>query len=98
MSRPCEVCSSPDARPELRERDPGGTRRLLVEERIVSLCDEHAAQYRLSNLSTLSELRSLFAEEGGNRSLIARRSPLDRRIFPARPEGRRRDAGRRSSD
>jgi hypothetical protein len=40
----------------------------------------------------------LFREEAGNRSLVSRRAPLDRRQFPMRPEGRRRTSGRRATD
>jgi hypothetical protein len=49
-------------------------------------------------VESLSELRRLFRESGGKRSLLERRQELDRRVFPARPEGRRRNGGRRSSD
>ncbi len=76
----------------------GKTRRLLVGERIVSLCDDHAESVRDADPGNISELRQLFPEPEGKRSLVGRRSPLDRRIFPARPEGRRRSAGRRHDD
>jgi hypothetical protein len=87
MSRACEVCSS-----KLR------IRRVLVQDRVVALCDEHAAEVRVSGASTLEALCALFPETGGQRSRIDRRSPLDRRVFPPRPEGRRRSAGRRAHD
>ena len=82
-----------------RPAEPRGKiRRLLIEERIVSLCETHAARYRVSGKSTLFELSTMFLEEGGRRSLVMRRAPLDRRVFPARPEGRRRNGGRRGTD
>jgi hypothetical protein len=70
----------------------------LVDERIVSLCEAHAARYRSSGTTSLTELSAMFREDSGRRSLITRRAPLDRRVFPARPEGRRRNAGRRRTD
>ena len=87
MSRPCEVC-----------RAPRKIRRVLVEDRLVALCDEHAAELSLSGTRSVAELRTLFPEEGGLRSRVGRRAPLDRRVFPPRPEGRRRNQGRRKSD
>jgi hypothetical protein len=73
-------------------------RRVLVGERIVALCDAHADQVRASRAGATDELRAMFMEPGGERSLVGRRSPLDRRVFPARPEGRRRSGGRRRDD
>ena len=73
-------------------------RRILIEDRVVALCEPHAVQVRAAAPSTVAELRGLFLERGGKRALIERRAPLDRRIFPARPEGRRARAGRRSGD
>ncbi len=37
-------------------------------------------------------------ETDGRRSLVTRRSPVDRRVFPPRPEGRRLAVGRRTID
>jgi hypothetical protein len=96
MSRRCEVCQSDQG--EHQAVGSQRLRRILIGERIVALCDEHASLYRLYGAGTLNELRLLFAEPSGKRSLISRRSPVDRRIFPARPEGRRRSVGRRRSD
>jgi hypothetical protein len=98
MTRCCEICASRQGKPPARLSSPGKIRRVLVEERIVSLCEEHAARYRLSGCTTVSELYALFPETNGRRSLISRRAPLDRRVFPARPEGRRHNVGRRTSD
>jgi hypothetical protein len=100
MQRPCEVCSGLQkigvidedhaARPKIR--------RVLIGDRIVALCDAHANQVKASHAPDTRALRAMFMEPGGERSLIGRRSPLDRRIFPARPEGRRRSDGRRRED
>jgi hypothetical protein len=98
MAIRCEVCGqlsrSEPGNPALRAR----IRRLLVEDRVVRLCDEHAARFRLSGGATLAALRALFPEPSGRRSLVERRTPLDRRAFPPRPEGRRRGDGRRDGD
>jgi hypothetical protein len=73
-------------------------KRVLVERRIVALCAEHADKALDLGVETIDELRAAFGEHPGKRSLVDRRSPLDRRIFPARPEGRRRSLGRRATD
>jgi hypothetical protein len=73
-------------------------RRVVMESRIVALCDEHADAVRESGVTTVAELRALFVEQICGRSYVDRRSPLDRRVFPPRPEGRRRNQGRRNSD
>lgn len=111
--RPCEICSAlassetdglgaPTlAGPSLNHgsEQPGErTRRVLIEDRLLSLCDEHAAEIQLHRVDSIAELRELFRERYGNRSLVLRRSPLDRRVFPPRPEGRRLSDGRRASD
>ena len=70
----------------------------MVEERIVALCERHAAALAAAEPETLQALRGLFKEDSGHRSLLPRRSPLDRRVFPPRPEGRRMGEGRRSRD
>jgi hypothetical protein len=73
-------------------------RRLLLEDRIVLLCEAHAEKVRAQAPENLAELRRLFRERTGKRSLISRRAPLDRRLFPPRPEGRRASQGRRVGD
>ena len=99
MSRTCEICANEHGSAEPREpATHGKIRRLLIEERVVALCETHAARYRLSGKSTLRELFAMFREETGRRSLVLRRAPLDRRVFPARPEGRRHNVGRRGTD
>jgi hypothetical protein len=73
-------------------------RRILIEDRIVLLCEAHAEKVRAQAPASMVELRRLFREPAGKRSLISRRAPLDRRLFPARPEGRRASQGRRVGD
>jgi hypothetical protein len=95
MARPCEVCEclSPEAPPSTRR-----LQRFLVEGRVFSLCPEHAHTFRERRPDTIEGVTLLFQEETGNRSLVSRRAPLDRRQFPMRPEGRRRSGGRRAGD
>ncbi len=97
--RSCEVCSGLDriGTTPSRPKKPR-TRRVLVGERIVLLCDDHAAKVLERGAEDAAELQELFMEPGGRRSLVGRRSPLNRRIFPARPEGRRASDGRRRDD
>ena len=73
-------------------------RRVLIEDRLVALCDPHAEYVRTHDPSSVDELRALFRERRGKRSAVGRRTPVDRRVFPARPEGRRAAAGRRATD
>jgi hypothetical protein len=97
MDRCCEVCASvsPAAGSGRTRRK---LRRFLIESRVVALCEHHARLVDDAGAGTLAELRRLFPESAGNRSLLPRRAPLDRRVFPPRPEGRRRNMGRRTSD
>lgn len=97
MQRPCEVCESL-AKVATPTEPPKRVRRVLVGDRIVALCDAHSDQLRRSGAGNPDELRQLFTEPAGDRSLVGRRSPLDRRVFPPRPEGRRRTSGRRHDD
>jgi hypothetical protein len=99
MQRPCEVCSGLSKIGTVGGSEPPRkTRRVLVGDRIVTLCDEHAGEVRKNAIESIDGLRTLFPEPGGRRSLVGRRAPLDRRIFPARPEGRRHGGGRRHDD
>jgi hypothetical protein len=94
MARRCEICEnlSPDA-------DSGGRlQRFLLEARVIALCTEHARAFREERPETLEAAARLFREQAGQRSLVSRRAPLDRRQFPMRPEGRRRTSGRRAGD
>jgi hypothetical protein len=86
----CEVC-------EALGRDPTKGKRVLVGERLVALCPAHARVLTSLPVAGVDELRTLFRETGGKRSLVERRQALDRRVFP-RPEGRRRNLGRRGRD
>lgn len=94
MARRCEVCESlsPEAPPVRR------LQRFLVEGRVISLCAEHAHEFREQRPDSLAEAARLFVEPQGQRTLLQRRAPLDRRQFPMRPEGRRRTTGRRVGD
>ena len=91
----CEICavgssaSAPTAPP---------LRRVLIEDRSVALCDGHFAEVERAGIERLSDLFDLFKEHDGQRGAPERRSPLDRRVFPARPEGRRHGGGRRTND
>jgi hypothetical protein len=98
MSRSCEVCDTMVKQGYAVRAHRSKLSRLLVGGRIVALCDSHAKRVRKADPPDEFALRELFPEPGGNRSLLQRRSPLDRRIFPARPEGRRRGDGRRNDD
>lgn len=97
----CEVCAALALSETDGARAPAvarPTRRMLIEERVLSLCDQHAAVIELARVRTLDELRELFRETEGRRALLQRRAALDRRMFPPRPEGRRMGGGRRVSD
>jgi hypothetical protein len=95
MSQRCEACADDKSARTKKQR----LYHVLVERRILSLCDEHARLVRASGAETLQDLRALFPERGGERSVLDRRSPVDRRLFPPRPEGRRRaPSGRRRTD
>jgi hypothetical protein len=92
MATRCEVCSAIGRTPS------GRARRVVVSERILTLCRAHALVLQGLPLADTHELRALFRETGGRRSLVGRRDALDRRAFPPRPEGRRRGGDRRRAD
>jgi hypothetical protein len=97
MARQCEAC----AHLALRAKSPsssGRVRNLLVGGRLVYLCDAHVQAVGNLDLHHVEDIRQLLRETEGQRSLVTRRSPIDRRVFPPRPEGRRLAAGRRSTD
>src|SRR5438552_1719129 len=98
MRQHCEICASLSEDGRSSRNGTRRLRRLLLEDRAVLLCEEHAVTIRENAVETLQEARALFAEGVGKRSLLARRAPLDRRMFPARPEGRRTSSGRRATD
>jgi hypothetical protein len=71
---------------------------VLIGDRIVALCAQHSDQLRRSGAGDVDGLQQVFPEPDGRRSLVGRRAPLDRRVFPPRPEGRRCSDGRRHDD
>ena len=88
-----------------------GTRmsRVVVEGRALELCRTHASTVVAAMPETFEDLRALFVGAGvdlnarpfpepDRRSPIHRRETEDRRVFPPRPEGRRRSGGRRAGD
>jgi hypothetical protein len=98
MARSCEVCSHLAEKLQAVRTPAVRLRRVAVEGRIVALCESHAAAVMDAEKKSLEVLRGLFREQEGRRSFVDRRSPLDRRLFPPRPEGRRASAGRRAED
>lgn len=92
MTRDCEVCA------ELGQVSEGRRHRLLVDQRLLTLCAAHARVVKTSGADSLEAVRALFREVAGRRSALPRRAELDRRAFPPRPEGRRLARGRRASD
>ena len=98
MSRKCELCVPLKTRVSASEHKPAKLRRVLIEDRVVALCAAHAEKVKQKAPATVAALREAFSERRGQRSLLERRAPLDRRAFPARPEGRRASSGRRASD
>ncbi len=83
----CEVCAA----------EGPGLVELALETRSVLLCRRHAARAREAGAHTFADLRRLFVEAEGRRSLVDRRGASTRRQFPPRPEGRRL-GGRRWDD
>jgi hypothetical protein len=92
VARNCEVCAT------LGRTATSRLHHLLIEERLLGLCSEHARVVRTSGADTLDAVSALFREATGKRSALPRRTELDRRGFPPRPEGRRLATGRRASD
>ena len=62
-------------------------RNLLIDHRIVFLCDSHAREVLDAGIESISALMQLTRNTADRRSVIERRYPIDRRIFPPRPEG-----------
>lgn len=73
MARRCEVCE--------RFRLSGDLQlgreltNVSFDERAVLLCKAHAGIAKNSGVTTLSELRALYAESDGKRSFVSRRGP-----------------------
>jgi hypothetical protein len=97
-ARICEVCARGSRVAGSVKPGAKRLRRLLIDQRIVALCDSHATAFNDAGGSSLTDLRKLFVENEGRRSFVDRRAPLDRRLFPPRPEGRRMAQGRRGTD
>jgi hypothetical protein len=97
MAKHCEACSFD----RHTERCPGADRRVrnvLIGNRIVHLCDEHARRVLEASVPDVESLMQLARLVGERRSPIDRRGPLDRRMFPPRPEGRRCEFTRRQGN
>ena len=82
---------------------------VVDEGRSLELCRTHTATVVAAMPETFDDLRALFVgitplDAAGPRHVPERRSPIERRaeenrrMFPPRPEGRRRGEGRRASD
>jgi len=84
--------------------------KVVIEGRALELCRVHAGVVVAAMPETFDDLRELFVGAGVDLAdgqpapeRVERRSPLDRRaedrrVFPPRPEGRRRNGGRRAGD
>ncbi|MFT3766337.1 MAG: hypothetical protein QM820_12625 [Minicystis sp.] len=81
--------------------------KVVIEGRALTLCRAHAAAVVTAMPETFEDLRRLFVGAGvdlGDRVVLERRSPIerraaeDRRVFPPRAEGRRMGGGRRATD
>ncbi len=91
--RVCEICgteATSNGEPDVK------LDRVLIGERLFALCQEHHRQIESAGVRDLPQLFELFREPGGRRGTPERRSPLDRRVFPPRPEGRRAGKDRRA--
>jgi len=92
----CLVCTSRGA---TKRPNPNRISRVTIQARSVMLCREHAGLVAINMPRTWDELRALFGGTVDRRSPIPRRTEYDdRRVFPPRPEGRRKSYGRRRLD
>jgi hypothetical protein len=92
----CLVCT---ARGSTKRPTPSRISRVTVQSRSLMLCREHAGLVAINMPKTWDELRAIFGGSIDRRSPIPRRVEYDdRRVFPPRPEGRRRTHGRRRLD
>jgi hypothetical protein len=93
MSRGCEICSSlASSTGAIVTSRKSVTFRVLMSDRLLVLCAEHAAEVEGTRANTLEELRGYFLEPfPGQRSLIPRRSLYEPRGTPPglRSPGRR---------
>jgi hypothetical protein len=89
MAQRCEVCEQ--FRPS-GDLQPGRElASVAFAERSVLLCKAHAGIAKNSGVTSLGELRSLFAESAGNRSFVGRRGA-------ASAGAKARSPGRRATD
>jgi hypothetical protein len=74
--------------------------RVVIQGRSLDLCQRHATTVVAAMPRTFEDLLTLFADVvlDGARAAGDRRAPLDRRVFPPRPEGRRLGFGRRGAE
>lgn len=93
MLRPCEICCQGPA-----QKEAESCIYVLIENRVVALCEAHAKAVKKARIKTVAALEALFHETTGARSKLPRRAAQNRRLFPPRPEGRRKSDGRRWSD
>lgn len=95
MVRVCEVCESlSKSTGALVTSSKNGTFRVVLNERVVTLCVEHADEAIAHGTRTLSDIRAHFMEPfPGQRSLVPRRAGDD-----SPPGGERRVRGRRATD
>jgi hypothetical protein len=93
----CEVCTSlTQSTGALVPSSHGTVYRVIVPERVLALCDEHAREVRDCQARTFDELRGRFLEPfPGQRSLIPRRTRLGGGQSSVEHRSQR---GRRASD
>ena len=91
MEHRCEVCESFNPEGDLKAAH--GLLEVSFTERTVLLCRGHAGIARNSEVTSLQQLRALYAESTGQRSYIGRRARLSPQAASAP-----RSAGRRASD
>ncbi len=95
MGQVCEVCQTlSESTGALVTSRKSGTFRVVLNERVVTLCVEHADEAIAHGTRTLSEIRAHFSEPfPGQRSLVPRRAGDDNA-----PGDERRRRGRRAGD
>jgi hypothetical protein len=92
----CLVCT---ARGAAKRPVPSRISRVTIQCRSLMLCREHAGQVAIHMPKTWEDFRAIFVGSVDRRSPIPRRIDYDdRRVFPPRPEGRRKSYGRRNVD
>jgi hypothetical protein len=92
----CVVCTSRGA---TKVPNPNRISRVTIQARTVTLCREHAGLVAIHMPKSWADFRAIFVGSVDRRSPIPRRVENDdRRVFPPRPEGRRRPYGRRVVD